>query len=521
MASTIPVQGVGDTWVYPGEYVQLAFAQGAISGSSSTRKVLLTGPMLSTGTATANVAIRAKKESDVIAWVGAGTPIHRMFRFLQKVNKTAEIWILPYAETSVGSPLAAVTTTTVVCAGATAATRWTRTICGESFTVEIPSGAVAADIAEDMRALIAGATWLPVAVSGASAAVTLTAKVKGTRGGTAAYKPIKIIDNAPGFGVTFTGNGDLGTTTPGAEGTTTEAANLTAALAANDATLYYYIGCDLAGDSAAMTALAAFVASQATPLGGKRGKAISAHVGTLAQGVTAADGMNYERIDIGWGLGCDQAPDEIVAQLIGIYQKYTVADPTYNFNGYRGPDWLIKPSTNPANWPSTADLNDAMLGGLTPIEGHIGGTSLVSAYTTRTQDSTGTYMDLRASEAHRISGADYFADIAQSTLGINLRGSKVCEDPLLPDGVTVDYNRVSKFPRGLHCPATVKPMLWKAIEDMTDALIGDPSKLDTMRDSVQVFLSTSPNGRFEIGVSFYTINIYNQATVFIAESTEA
>lgn len=521
MASTIPVQGIGDSWVYPGEYVQLAFAQGAISGSSSVRKVLLTGPMLSTGTATVNVAVQAKKESDVIGLVGAGTPIHRMFRFLQKVNKTAEIWILPYAETSSGSPIAAVSTTTVVCTGATAATLWTRVVCGESFTVPIASGAVAADIADDMRALIAGATWLPVAVSGTGAEVTLTAKVKGTRGGTSTYKPYKVVDNAPGQGVTFTGGGDIGATAAGVEGTTTEAALLTTALAANDATLYYYIGCDLAGDSAAMTALSAFIASQATPLGGKRGVAVSAHVGTLAQGTTAADALNYERISIGWGLGTDHAPDEIIAQLIGIYQKYTVTDSTYNFNGYRGPDWLLRPSTNPSNWPSAADLNDAMIGGLTPIEGHIGGTSLVSAYTTRTQDSTGTYMDLRASEAHRVSGADHFADLAQSTIGLNLRGSKVCEDPLLSDGVTVDMNRVSRFPRGLHCPATVKPMLWKVIEDETDALVGDPAKLDTMRDSVQVFLSTSPNGRFEIGVSFYTINIYNQATIYIAESTEA
>lgn len=516
----IPITGVGDSWLNPGEYVQLAFAQGAVSGSSATRKILIPGPKMSTGTATVNVAVRAKKEADVITWTGAGSPIHRMFRFVQKVNKTAEIWILPYAETASGSPVAAVNTTTVVCAGATSATSWTRVVCGESFTVPIAAGAVAADIAGDMRDMIASATWLPVSVSGSSAAVTLTAKVKGIRGGAGSYFPLKIVDNAPGCGVTFTGAGDVGSTTPGAEGTTTEAASLAAALAANTSTLFYYTVTDTGGDTACAAALAAHLASQALPLGGKRGFGIMGYNGALAAGITIANARNYERQLITFGLGTDHAPDEIAAQIVGIFQKYTVTDPTYNFDGYTGADWFLRPSSDSSDWPTSDDINDAILGGLTPISARIGDTSLVTAITTRTLDSTGTYMDMRASEVHRVSGADVIADRMQSSLGLNLRGSKICADPLLADGVTVDANAIAKFPRGMHCPFTVTPMLKKEIEEGVRDGILDPSKEDTMLESVQVFLSSTVNGRFEIGVSIYTINIYHQSTIYIAESTE-
>src|SRR5512144_2467150 len=130
MTDLFPVVGVSSTWRKPGNFTQLLFNQGTPAGQQPGRDILLLGPKLSGGTFTNNVIVQVKFEADVIAGSGgAGTDLHRMFRMVTKANQGSKVFVLPYAETSGGSPVAA--STTITGSGtANALTMWTLLVCG-------------------------------------------------------------------------------------------------------------------------------------------------------------------------------------------------------------------------------------------------------------------------------------------------------------------------------------------------------------------------------------------------------
>lgn len=517
-SDAFPIVGVTANWRKPGSFMQALFNQGNPSGQQPGRDILIICPMVSGGTYTANTIVQAQNEVSVVAGLGvAGTQGHRIFRMVTRANQQTKVWILPYAETSGGSPVAASTTITVT-GTANAQTMWTIQICGLPVNVLIQSGFTNIQTADAAIANINTATWLPVTATGTgTGTVVLTCKDKGIYGGTSGYKSIRL-DNVslPGANVSITLPGDLGASTPGAEGTSTSAANMATAMAANLGSSHYYAVFANGGDTAANAAVASWLASQDLPLSGHPMQGVTAYTGTLATGITLATARNYERLQIVWAVNSDHDPAEIAGNVVAIRQKQENTDPAYIWKDYRDADWFILPAWDTTTWPSQSDLNDAINGGMTPIEYFVGFTTLVMSVDTRTKDSTGTYIDFRSSETHRVSAIDACVLDMQSELSVAMKNKKLVADPVLPNG-KVDWNAIAQFGGKKTCPALIKPLYVKKIGEWETNDWTQRSAESIA--SLSITKSTQNNSRVVAGGTLYSVDGWLQTTTAWAEGT--
>lgn len=519
MVDSIPITGLTDSWRVPCTLIEAAFGEGPSSAGMGVREALFVGPMLPTGTYTPNTVYEVQSEADVVAGAGAKSDLRRAVAMYLRANKNGKVNVLPFAETTGGSPAKAVTTATL--SGTANASGQLICSCGRrSVTVAFDSGDAAADIMALMCSGLSAIEDLPFAVSGSSGACTATAAHYGIRGGTATYKPIRIRWNTPGAGLTLSGQGDLGTTTPGADGTTTEAAQLEAALAANaNAVGKYYVVYDLAV-AANLTAAKAWIGTEAEPLTGHRAVLISAFIGSKANAITLANGLNYERAAIGAGASVVEHPSEIAGWMAAIYQKREASDPCFNFDDYSGSDMLLTPAALSTEWWSESDINDLINGGLVPFRAKTGKVQHVFATTTRTLDATGTYADYHTYERHRVSGPDAYLDGLQADLnaarvgGSETGGAKIKDHPTLASGLP-DPN--AKIGRGVVTAFTLRGVVTNAL----DRFIASNTlqrESDTL-DSLTIVRSTTNPGRILISHSIYTIDLLHQLAARAAEST--
>jgi phage tail sheath gpL-like len=519
MTDSIPLTGLTSTWRVPDTYIELVFGEGPSSGGQGEREVLFVLPKLSSGTYTANTIYRVNSASEVVAGAGAKSAASRAIAYFMRCNKSAKINVLCYPETTGGTPVKAVTTDSLA-GTATAPGALICSIGRRTATVTFYKDETAETVMGRMRSALSSISDIPVAISGSTTSCTFTASQFGIRGGTVSYKPIRIRWNTPGMGLTVTAAGDLGATTPGADGTTTEADQIETALAANvNVAGKYYIVTDF-GVAAGLEVIKTWLAGEATPLTGHRAVAVCAYVGTKANAITLANTLNYERLAIGYGAACKEDPTEICAQLAAIYQKREATDPAFNFDDYSGSDWLLNPAANPTEWISESDVNDLINGGLVPIRAKTGKTQHVFGTTTRVLDSTGTYSDYRTYERHRVSAADAWVESFQRDLN-DIRtgdeitgGAKTMVHPLLANGKP-DPN--AKIGRGVVTTFTLEGTCKHAIRNGVAA--GLLQRPDDSIESLAIVRSTDNTGRITIAVSAYTIDLLHQLAVRVAEST--
>jgi phage tail sheath gpL-like len=181
MSLPLSLTGVGSTWYVPQTLIEVKFAQGTVLGDPTTKNILLIGPKTSSGSATTAQVYgpdTLTSEADVVSYFGAGSPVHRMWRRITDVCKTAPIYAIAPAESS-GT---AASTTVVFATTATANGVISYTIGGETMFVPITTGDTATVIGAAFAAEINRRTWLPVTASNSTGTVTLTNKLKGTNG---------------------------------------------------------------------------------------------------------------------------------------------------------------------------------------------------------------------------------------------------------------------------------------------------------------------------------------------------
>lgn len=516
MTDPIQLTGVTGNYRAPATLIQIGFAMGSVGGQAQPRLSVLAAPKLSSGTYDVNKIYWPRSEAEVVAGFGRNTEAHLGWKFWNRIFPKGALGMLPYAETSGGTPVSA-STTVSISGTATGSTVWTIGVGDVDVSVSILSGDLAADIAAAMRTALGGAA-IPCLITGSSTNVIISYIHPGTCGGTSTYKPVKLTTNTPGAGLTVTLPGDLGATTPGVEGSTTEAANLTAALAANTGTRIYNLVSHLGGDSVALAAIAADRANQALPLAGKRGTAIVGYAGTSSAGSTLAVARNYERLCMANSYPCRETAMGAAIQLSALFAKYEQADPTFNFDNYSDPDLLLTAVADSSKWPDDGDNNTTIVGGETPFGvNSYGRPFLVKAVTTRVRDTTGAYADWRAYERHRVSGADDTGDKVQNAVAQAIAKKKLVNDPLMADGKTIDYNKVANLPRGVTCPAKIRAVVQKVLSDAVEA--GQAQMLDEMMASLVVERSGDNRGRLLIQYNYYTCDLADQAAIYMAEST--
>ena len=104
----IPITGLASNYRVPGAFAEILFGQGPSSAGVPNRDAVIVMPLLTTGSWTAATLYGPlRNEAEVSAGAGDGSPLHRAFRIMAKANRDGDIYALPVAETTGGSPVKA------------------------------------------------------------------------------------------------------------------------------------------------------------------------------------------------------------------------------------------------------------------------------------------------------------------------------------------------------------------------------------------------------------------------------
>jgi phage tail sheath gpL-like len=520
----IPITGWPSNYRTPGTGIELRFAQGPSSAEAGIRDVCFVMPKLASGgTWQANMVQRVTSEADAIAGAGAGSPLHRACRAFLRRNKTAKLFALPYLPSSGTAGTADLDVTVSFGSGSnpTATGTIRLTVCGEACEAAFTTASTATSIAASLVASVNAKTWLPVSATNASGVITLVAKIAGKSQGDGTVPVIRVHCQVDaGKNVVFQSENSAvddflgnGAATAGAEGSTAELTNLEAALDAIAASRRYFLGIS-AHHADELAALKLHVATKSEPRAGLRCVGLAGFSGTLAAGITRANALNHERIAIAWQKNSEHDIAELVAALAAVRQKREEVDSTHNFDSTRSADWGIRAAWSEADWPDSDDLNDAINNGLTAIASDQAGSFIVMSCNTRSKNEAGTVDDFRATETHRVSGLDFYADTIAIRHANDFGAKKLKDDERLADG-TVNANQ--RGSRNVVRPSVMKAWLFGIVDEMATREVLD--RVAEIKESTQVVVDPNNNGRLEVGQSAFTINLHHQTTFRVDEVT--
>jgi len=414
----------------PGNYVEVAFAQGDASLGNTVYGALLIGNSTSSGSATAatvygpTTSTPLNTEADAIALFGRGSELHRMYRAFVGVNPNT-----PVSAIAVADPAnTAATRDHVVATTATGAGNLRIYISGVAVDTPIVSGDTAATIATNAVAAInqkALEESLPVTASVVtSTTIRLTARQTGSRGNW--IRSGALITS--GIGTTVT-NGAFGFLS----GVGAADSN-TAALTAIAATRYAYI-VSAANDTTQLGALKTQVTTQALPVNNQRQVFYYGTSDTAGNANTLAQTINHARGRCVWLANSDWEPPVLAAYTAAVVSLEEVPfPPRCNFSGY-GNDattagrWSV-PAPLDGSAPTRAQVKAAIIAGVSPIGVNQNGTTYLSKLVTNyTAPSGGSPTDLRILDHHKVTVCDRFADDWVSKANQFFAGKKVASDP--------------------------------------------------------------------------------------------
>ncbi|MDI3282115.1 hypothetical protein [Polyangium sp. 15x6] len=409
----------------PGEYVEVAFAQGEASLGTGQYYALLIGNLLSTGAGSTNTlygpdtAVSMTSEQDAITLFGAGSELHRQVRRFLQVNTTTPLYVIAVAE---GDSATAATGTITVTGPATSAGTLRIFIADEFVDVGFVTGDSATTIATSAVTQINAKTHWPVTASNLAGVITLTSKQKGLRANFVRYFAKVIPFSGSGVGVTPT------TSTLVTGGTVSD--DISTVLTTIVARRFYYIA-PAASDSTQLSALLTQINTQALPVNGIRQRMVAASVDTLANTITIVDALNGARAEMVWLQNSDMPPCELSAHNAAVYAlEEAPFPPRLNFDFYGDADsdqWRIKaPLSGTA--PTRSQVYAALNAGVTPIGVRTSGkTYLVKRVTTRYKN--GSIVDYRIRDSHKVTICDRFADDLIAKAATQLRGKIIGDDP--------------------------------------------------------------------------------------------
>lgn len=414
-------------------YIEVNFAQGDAGGDSSEYEILLIGNKLTAGVATVDTVIYGpdslvpmQTEGDVIALFGNGSELHRMWRRVNKINKTTTVRAIAMTE-SAGTAASG----TIVLTGPATGNGSIRVYVGDEFVdTSVQTGDAVDTIGAAIAANINAKThWAVSATYNSSTdTITISAKQKGPRGNALRYQ-VAIIGT---IGTTFSGGA---TSTALAGGATAD--DIAAVLSTILPDRYFYIAA-ASDDATQLGALVTQVNTQALAATGIRQGVFAGFTGTLGNAITLATGRNAARLEITWLKNADWTPAELAANAAAVYALLEVKPrPRTNFCnfGNRAADqafWVV-PAPRDATAHATAlDIKSALNNGLCPIAVNRrgGSTRLVNRITSRSLN--GSQPDYRIRPAHKRTICDFFADDLGALITQRFGDKKIGDD--VPQG---------------------------------------------------------------------------------------
>ena len=447
MTASISMVGINSTYFMPGVFVSVNLGAGLSAGVEGPISALLMGNKLSTAPASTDGYIygpdvegfTVSSESDVIATFGQGSELHRGFRKFIRTNKQTPVYFLAVTE-SVGSAATLVATfaTTATANGSV------RVYVGDDFVdAAVSLGDNATAVGTSVAAAINNKQDWPVTAGASSGVVTLTAKNKGLRG-----NKIRAALKVRGSGVGTTSSAQNFANMSG--GTTAD--SWTSALATVLPKKYRYIvaACEDATSNGNGGLLAAQVGSQALPTNDIRQRLVLGNVDSIGTANSFAKSLNNPRAEVVWQVNSNLTPFELASAGAAAYSLgESQSVPLLNWDnlGTR-PDtkafWSVSAPFD-GSAPSKADINSALISGVSPVAAASNGSSyVVSRVTSYCQDPSTMNLDLRVRDGHIITVMDLGADLIQSACALSFGNKAIADVPAKgakspgPGVVTVD-----------------------------------------------------------------------------------
>lgn len=420
----IVITGLASNDPVPGEYIDVAFAQGIASNALGSYAALIIANMLSSGAGSTgtvygpDTAIPMLGEDDAIQLFGAGSEAHRMVRRFLSINQSTPLYVVCVAENGSAQPA----TGTITITGPATASGTLRIYVADEFVdVGFAKGDTATVIGDNAVTQVTAKSHWPVTVTNASGVLTLTTKQKGARANLVRYFARLIPFTGSGVSVT-----PVASTAMSSGSASDDLTTITSTISAQR--FYYMV--PAANDSTQLSALASFINAQAVPTVGLRERMVAGSADTLANSLTITDGINGARAEVLWLYQSDVPPCELAASGAAAYALGELPDPPrLNFNGYGqgdGEAWPVKAPLSGAA-PTRSQIAAALNGGLSPVGVNRASTYIVKRVTTRYKN--GAVLDYRIRDPHKVTIADRYADTIKTTAAAELRGKSIGDDP--------------------------------------------------------------------------------------------
>ena len=500
----LDLTGLPSTVAIPGHYVEVRFAQGQSTGDPGTKKVLIMGPKISTGSATVDTQILGPigSSDEALTYAGAGSIAHRMASAFLKIAGSSvgayELYMLCPTEASGAKAAITITFATTATAAGVASV----TIAGTTYSVPYSTGDTATVIADALEEKIEADPDCPCTFANTAGAITLTAKNKGTEGGTIrAYGSV-----TSGTAVTC----DVTTST--ALTVVASAVDFTNALATILGQKFDYIVPHCL-DTTALDAIKSQVQTQALPATGFRQQVIAALCDSASNAATLGAGRNFERLMVANLESCEYENYVLAAQIAAVRVLNEISNPSFNYDSYGLRSGNIFPVLAPSkkgDWFTTTELSSMLANGITPIGVASNGQPyIVRAITTRCKN--GSDFDYRVRDVHRVTVSDRFA--ADWYTRISTAGySKITADPA---------NQGQEPPAEFVTPRRAKAIAEQLISDYCGDGHLDPAKKADMIGACSVAVNATNASCLDIRMPLYAANLFHVSRTLIAESSAA
>lgn len=275
--------GIPSVYRYPGAYINIDGSQAGLGGDIPG--VLLVGQKLATGTAPAGEIVRLASDPDAVAKAGAGSMLAQMAARYRKIDKTLDLYMLPYADNAAGVQASApLTVTGVPTANGVLALYINNKLVSVPIVADQTVDQVATAIAD---AITAAGADIPLTAAAVAAVVTLTARHKGTCGNNIDLRTNLYGEESPaGLALTITAmSGGAGDPAPG---------DLTAILGPH---WYRYVALGI-NDAATLAAWHAESQLHYLPPVQAGFRCFAAHRGDYAAAAEFGETKNYEHISM-------------------------------------------------------------------------------------------------------------------------------------------------------------------------------------------------------------------------------
>ena len=504
MSIPITLTGLSQNDPVPGTYLEINFAQGPVAGDGAEKVAVLVGNKLPSGSATVDTVLygpdtpaRLQTEGDAINLFGAGSELHRMFRVFATINQSTPLYAVAVTESAGAQAVGTFTLAT------TATRNCSLRILLAAATIEVPIavGDTPTVVAAAAVSAVNARTELPAIASSALGVVTLSAKQKGPRGNGLRYMVQVVSDASPGTTVAGA------TVDTGFTGGTT-ADSSTAALATLLTKRHYYI-VSAASDSVQVVALASQIQSQASPLTGLRQRGFACWNGTLASGISLAQGANDERFEFPWLRDTVMPAEEVAAHMAAVYSLYEAStNPRTNFinmgsDAVTARTWRIPAPRLSSSLPTRQDLKAALNSGLSPIGTHSNGkTYLVNRITSRSL--TGATPDYRIRGAHKVTIADFFGDDLVAKTSLNMAGFRIADDSL---------PGAPPAPPGVATPSLWRGLIYGLLDRYSE--LGLVQNVDAIKAGVVVQRELSPTTRMTARIPLQPVDNLEQTAAAV------